>query len=153
MGRKWTEADLRAAWSGFYVEREGCHEWSRARNADGYGYQRWGMKQLRAHRLAYELFVGPIPEGLMLRHRCDNPCCVNPDHLELGTAAENSQDMLDRGRSGGGRPYSVDPSLAEQFRECRAQGLTNQQIADRFGTNKSTVSRLIRGATRSRKDS
>ena len=148
MGRKWTEADLRAAWSGFYVEREGCHEWSRARNADGYGYQRWGMKQLRAHRLAYELFVGPIPDGMVVMHDCDNPCCVNPAHLTVGTQQENLRDMHVKDR-GAGHPRSFPgPDWPIFLRRLNQLGLTQSRLGEKFGAHRTTVSAAIKRAHR-----
>lgn len=86
---------------GWTVTPRGCWEWSGSRNADGYGIftaTRLGLANARAHRLLYELAVGPIPEGLLLRHSCDNPPCVNPDHLIPGTQDDNMKDMVERGR-------------------------------------------------------
>lgn len=86
----------------FYVT-PGCWEWVGAKSYKGYGQLRWKYKLLTASRLSYELYTGPIPEGLIIRHRCDNPSCVNPEHLEVGTYQENSDDMVSRGRHNNGQ--------------------------------------------------
>lgn len=81
----------------FYVT-PGCWEWTATKSAKGYGQIRWKYEPMIASRVAYALYVGPIPDGLLVRHKCDNPGCVNPEHLELGTSADNSADMVKRGR-------------------------------------------------------
>jgi hypothetical protein len=73
----------------------GCWLWIGARHSMGYGKFDGEM----AHRYAWQLVNGPIPDGLVVRHRCDVPLCVRPEHLELGTRADNSRDMVERGRS------------------------------------------------------
>jgi len=75
-----------------------CWEWGGSPGQDGYGVVSWGGSQYRAHRVSYELHVGPVPEGLVVRHACDNPPCVNPAHLLPGTQADNVRDMYERGR-------------------------------------------------------
>jgi hypothetical protein len=75
-----------------------CWEWRAARHGFGYGVLRIDGKNFLAHRIAYQLANGPIPTGLVIRHRCDNPSCVNPGHLVAGTHADNMQDAVDRGR-------------------------------------------------------
>jgi hypothetical protein len=73
-----------------------CWEWLGTKINSGYGKFLLGL----AHRFAYEYFVGPIPEGLCVLHKCDNPGCVNPNHLFLGTHKDNTQDMYKKGRQG-----------------------------------------------------
>ena len=92
----------RLARTGWTVTDSGCWEWSGKRNDSGYGIVnalRHGYTGARAHRVMFELHVGPIPEGAEIRHKCDNPPCANPDHLEPGTHLMNMDDMTSRGRS------------------------------------------------------
>ncbi len=71
---------------------ESCWEWNGSRNEDGYGIVKRDGKLRKAHRLAYELAWGPIPDGLLIRHRCDNPPCCRPTHLIPGTKLDNARD-------------------------------------------------------------
>lgn len=76
----------------------GCWLWTKSRGKKGYGQIWYKGKFVRVSRLAYEVFVGPIPEGLNVLHKCDNPPCFNPDHLESGTQSKNILDCVARGR-------------------------------------------------------
>ena len=76
----------------------GCWEWNGAKNRDGYGRTMKGPKNISTHRRMYELAVGPIPNKLQVLHKCDNPPCINPSHLELGDHNENMNQMQSRGR-------------------------------------------------------
>ncbi len=87
-----------------------CWIWTASKRAKGYGAYVWAndagnIVQGRAHRFSYVLFYGPIPEGVCVLHTCDNPACVNPEHLWLGSNADNNKDMCLKGRhvSGGTR--------------------------------------------------
>jgi len=83
-----------------------CWEWQASLNSDGYG--NIGIEQMtdRAHRLSWRLHYGPIPDGLSVLHKCDNPPCVRPDHLFLGTQADNVHDMQAKGRDRKSRYFS-----------------------------------------------
>lgn len=87
---------------GWDETERGCWEWRGKKNDSGYGLinaPRLALESPRVHRLMWAMHNGPIPEGAVVRHRCDNPPCVNPDHLEIGTHDQNMQDMVDRKRS------------------------------------------------------
>ena len=76
----------------------GCHEWTGLRNAANYGRVLWLGKPYIAHRLSYIAFIGPIPSDGIICHRCDNPACVNPEHLFLGTHKTNAEDKVAKHR-------------------------------------------------------
>lgn len=82
----------------YIQETGGCWNWMSGRIPTGYGYLTLRGKNVYAHRLSWTIFFGPIPEGLCVLHRCDNPSCVRPDHLFLGTLSDNSIDMWRKGR-------------------------------------------------------
>lgn len=86
---------------GWTVTESNCWEWKGKRNDNNYGLftaTRHGYKNARAHRATYECFVESLPDDVLLRHTCDNPPCVNPDHLIPGTHLDNSRDMVERRR-------------------------------------------------------
>lgn len=75
-----------------------CWHWRGVTNKFGYGRFSFAGRTQVAHRLSYETFRGPIPEGMSVLHRCDNPSCINPEHLWLGTYSDNRRDCLSKGR-------------------------------------------------------
>lgn len=122
----------------------GCWEWRGTRHPRGYGI----YSAHRAHRVAYLKWNGPIPEGQLVRHTCDNRGCVNPCHLTLGTPAQNSQDMKDRCRQARGDRHSQAKLRGVDVTEIRtllAQKTPAREIATRFGVDLSTVSNIKTG--------
>lgn len=84
-----------------YADRRGdddCWPWNGVCDQHGYGRVNFMNSKFKAHRVSYEMANGPIPLGLIVRHKCDNPNCVNPRHLEVGTQKDNMKDALIRGR-------------------------------------------------------
>lgn len=129
----------------------GCWKWSGAK-IKGYGRLFVAGKHKYAHRLSWEIHFGPIPNGMMVCHRCDNPECSNPDHLFLGTAADNMQDKMKKGRWKGGNKKGAVTGLKngravldwEKVALIRSsRGIETQQtLAQRFGVSPSTVSQI-----------
>jgi hypothetical protein len=106
---------------------------------------KWVM--YKAHRFAYEYFNGDIPKGLQVCHSCDNPRCVNPNHLWIGTAKENAEDMIKKGRKTIGikkTGENLNKSIANEIREVFKQGGKKYpEIAKMFNTSTSQVCRVI----------
>lgn len=96
-----------------------------------------------AHRVAWTLVVGPIPKGLLVLHKCDNPPCVNPDHLFLGTQKDNVEDCAKKGRRNQARHGRHRGKLSDEQRHqipsLREQGLTQESIAEMFGVRAQTI--------------
>lgn len=128
------------------ADKTGCRRWTGTTIADGYGrFRRHGGKVL-AHRVAWELENGPIPTGMCICHRCDNPSCINVAHLFLGTHADNMADRHKKGRDGalyGESATGAKLTEAEARAIFCAQG-TNGAIAAAFGVNHRTVSLIKR---------
>ena len=125
-----------------------CLLWTGAERGHGYGAFKVAQGQAGAHRVAYELVCGPIPAGLLVRHKCHTPLCVNPDHLELGTQVENLADMVAAGRHATGpgscpRKLTVKDALAAHW--ANLLGLSLKETAGMFDVARCTVTHIRAG--------
>lgn len=126
----------------------GCIEWQSTIHRDGYGKFWHKGKQIQAHRVAYELFKGGIPEGMWVLHHCDNRKCVNPDHLYAGTPKQNVLDKVRRYKGMWGA-MKIPTAIVEKCREMYADGgMSQQEIANLFGISQTQVSRYVRRVSR-----
>jgi hypothetical protein len=125
----------------------GCWLW-KGFDRSGYGCIFIGEKYALAHRVAWTLFRGEIPAGMQVCHRCDVRACVNPDHLFLGTPAENSADMKRKGRSSAGEKNGnakLDASQVRTIKALLAEGEEIGAVAARFGVTRSAVKGIRSG--------
>ncbi len=128
-------------------DANGCTPWLARCEPQGYGLIWFNGRQQKAHRVAYQLFVGPIPEGMVLLHSCDNRRCVNLDHLRPGTTAENVRDRCQKGRSSDRRgEKSATAKLTEtdvrEVLRLLSTGLTQREVAAQFGVWQPAISKI-----------
>lgn len=134
--RFWEKVDSRSP--------EGCWNWTAYRNRKGYGsFAVEAGLRIQAHRFAFALTT-PIPDGMSVLHHCDNPSCVNPSHLFLGTNSDNVADKISKGRqaslSGELNPRAkLTQADVVRVREMRASGSTYSEIGKRFGVTRATA--------------
>lgn len=127
----------------------GCSLWLGCLNKNGYGQLRLNGRMVYAHRLSWENKNGPIPDGLFALHHCDNPACINPDHLFLGSHKDNSDDKVKkkRHRWNPSPPLGADNLNAKltdsDVAKIRASNATQRKIAADFGIAQVTVSKII----------
>lgn len=138
------------------VERCGpdeCWPWLGATHPFGYGRIGVGRRSTgdrrteTAHRVSWEINIGPVPRGKHVLHRCDNPPCVNPAHLFLGDQAENAHDMYRKGRGRGQFPAVLAPATVQEIRGRLRAGESQDSVARALGISQTSVSQIARGQT------
>lgn len=140
---RWTKMLASSKWAGE------CLEWQMARNRAGYGVTNHRKKKWLAHRLAHALQAGQIPEGLNVLHTCDNPPCINPDHLWAGTQKDNMQDKMRKGRAGAAKgPDSAHSKLTlDQVIEIRRlhseEGIGSRILCRRYSMSRSAIRQIL----------
>lgn len=126
---------------------DACLEWPRSRTKQGYGKVYADGKHRRVHCVAYELTKGPIPSGIKVCHTCDNPPCFRPSHLFLGSAKQNTQDCVRKGRMNSPRGEARKKKLKDyqviEMRRLREEGWSQKALAERFSVKPGMVSRIV----------
>ncbi len=131
----------------------GCWEWLGSRSQYGYGIIQQRRLRFHAHRVSWAMHFGDIPNGMYVCHHCDNPACVRPDHLFLGTHQDNMADKISKGRAtGGSRPGEMHPLSKltdEAVRVIRAEYTPGKRghgaaAAKRFGVSISAIYLVLR---------
>lgn len=123
-----------------------CWIWKAGMTLGGYGV--FGTKRTTAHRYSYELYIGKIPKGMVVRHRCDNPPCVNPEHLIVGTCKDNTQDSIRRGRHSRGETsgaFVLTEREVLEISDLINKQMTDSSISRQYNVNRQTVSNIRLG--------
>jgi len=124
-----------------------CQLWVGGKFTQGYGSVRIGSKNLKAHRFSYMCHKGDIPKDLCVRHTCDTPSCINPNHLELGTHKDNMQDMHDRGRyRGGSKNRLSEEQVTELVSKYSHKYGQLTQLGKEYNISYETVSKYLKEA-------
>lgn len=162
MGNRFSTTSLADRFWRKVQKSDGCWIWMGANDGRGYGSIREagrGSPLLKAHRVSWLLHFGDPPRELCVLHRCDNPPCVNPGHLFLGTLSDNSRDAAAKGRlslqvrperacrAERHRSAKLTTSLVRQIRALRAEGWTQCALAERFRVSQAAISLVLLGRT------
>lgn len=135
------------------LKENDCWEWKYCKDKDGYGgFELTHGNKQRAHRVSWELNYGPIPANLFVLHHCDNPSCVNPKHLFLGSASDNNKDCKNKGRARGGGVKGEKNKMAKltekQVIEIREKYIpykySTYQLAKEYGMHASQIHKIVR---------
>lgn len=122
-----------------------CKEWTGSKNSS-FGHGQWRNEAGRielTHRAAWRMFIGPIPDGMSVLHKCDNPACVNPKHLFLGSQSDNMHDMWGKGRANpktrSGEKHAMSKLTEEAVLDIRGSQLSGVALAKLYGVSPTTI--------------
>jgi len=146
-GRKMGDARQRFDEKWMPEPNSGCWLWIGAYSSFGYG-QLWGGKSfgvpgnIAAHQASWIFNRGPIPDGMVIMHKCDNPSCVNPDHLRVGTFKDNTADMLRKNRSPKGESSYRAILKEADIKVIRDRSIPIKELTKRFGVTKAAIDNI-----------
>ena len=146
----YTDKDIHRFWKKAEITERGCWMWQSERGIKGYGRFMHQKKYRAAHRVAWELYHGPIPDGLQVCHHCDNRLCVNPKHLFTGTNKENVADMVSKNRqakgecNGSAKLTGFDVLNIRKFLQA---GCSHRYIGRLYNVHNRTIGRINKGET------
>lgn len=137
---------LRKSFERFVVKNTGCWDWNGSTKGrkHPYGSLSFRGKYTTAHRASYEIHFGPIPEGLSVLHKCDNPTCSNPEHLFLGTYLDNKRDQIAKGRS---KVEKLNIEKVKEIKKMIADGDFHKDISNKYGISTTTIWSIQIGRT------
>lgn len=127
------------------ISKDTCWQWKGAGKGNGYGAFSIDGTATQAHRAAYSLFVGPIPDGIDVCHACDNRACVNPDHLFLGTRSDNMKDAAFKGRMRGRKGQHLSELQVQEIRRRVLAGERAASVSRGTGVSHSIISNIVKG--------
>lgn len=129
------------------VSDSGCWEWRGKRTKDGYGKLNFNQRAVYAHRAAYEAWHEPLRPNQLALHACDNPGCVNPDHLFSGSHADNAADKVSKSRQRFGEAVAAAKLTDAEIRMIRASGDATRALGRQFGVAPKTIRQIRTGQT------
>lgn len=132
----------------YVLRKDGCWEWIGSHDWSGYSTFVFGGRRYRAHRVSWEVHNGPIPNGLLVLHHCDNPPCSNPEHLFLGTQSDNMADMAAKVRSTVGVRHPMVKLTEDEVQAIRRSwdaGETQLALGRKYKVNNRTICSIVRG--------
>lgn len=135
-----------------------CWLWKGAKDKQGYGQFKINKKQIKAHRVAWTLLHGEIPDKFIIMHSCDNPPCCNPDHLKLGTPKDNAMDRSLKGRSYGGGPKlpakgekngsaKLTEIQVKHLRQLFKNGVSKRALSEIFNVSRTNIKNIVNNTT------
>jgi DNA-binding transcriptional regulator YiaG len=141
IARFWSYVDIRGLWD--------CWEWTGGLDSSGYGQFKFNGELVLAHRLAYELYYGPIPDGFQANHKCNNSKCRNPFHLYAGTQQENMDDKVRENRQAKGESQGSAKLTEQQVLEIRENknNLSQRKLAKTYGVSQYAIQAILHKKT------